>query len=111
MEALDLVGKNESFAVSNGGGNKYKRMFPDSNTAETYNQQETKMKYTVQFGITPFVKEQKISDLANKPFSFKFDEITTTQIKKQYDADVTFFMCNSDFCNCFLWFTLHWALY
>ena len=44
------------------------------------------------FGTTPFVKEQMISDLANKPFSFKFDEITTTRIKKQYEADVTYFL-------------------
>ena len=37
------------------------------------------------------MKEQIISDLANKLFSFKFDEITTNQIKKQYSAFVTYF--------------------
>ena len=37
------------------------------------------------------MKEQIIADLANKLFSFKFDEITTNQIKKQYSAFVTYF--------------------
>ena len=59
-------------------------MFPDSNIAKQFNQQETKAKYTTQFGIAQYVKEKMILDVSNKPFSFKFDETTTSQIKKQY---------------------------
>jgi len=32
-----------------------------------------------------------IEDVANKTFSFKFDESTTLLVKKQYGAYVTFF--------------------
>ena len=66
-------------------------MFPDSNIAKQLSQQETKPKYTIQFGIAQYVKEKLILDVSNKPFSFKFDETTTSQIKKQYDAYVTYF--------------------
>ena len=66
-------------------------MFPDSNIAKQFNQQETKAKYTIQFGIAQYVKEKLILDVSNKPFSFKFDKTTTSQIKKQYDAYVTYF--------------------
>lgn len=92
LDALDLVDKNESLPASNGGGvKKYRRMFQDSNIAKKYNQQETKIKYTIQFGIALFVKEQMISDVTNRPFSFQLDETTTSQIKKQYNAYVTYF--------------------
>ena len=54
-------------------------------------QQETKAKYTIQFGIAQYVKEKLILDVSNKPSSFKFDKTTTSKIKKQYDAYVTYF--------------------
>ena len=50
VDALDSVEKNERFAGSNGDRKKYKRMFPDSKIGKKYNQQETEMKYTDQFG-------------------------------------------------------------
>jgi len=31
IELLDLVEKNQSFSLCNGDGNKYQKMFPDSN--------------------------------------------------------------------------------
>ena len=90
-ELLDLVVKNQSFSSCNGDGEKYRKMFPDSNIAKQFNQQETKAKYTIQFGIAQYVKEKLILDVSNKPSSFKFDKTTTSQIKKQYDAYVTYF--------------------
>ena len=90
-ELLDLVDKNQSFSSCSGDGEKYRKMFSDSNIAKQFNQQETKAKYTIQFGIAQYVKEKLILDVSNKPSSFKFDETTTSQIKKQYDAYVTYF--------------------
>lgn len=52
---------------------------------------ETKTKYIVQFGIGPYVIEQLIEDLAKTPFTFMFDETTTSQVKKQYDGYVQFY--------------------
>ena len=59
-------------------------MFPDSKIGQSYRQSETKIKYVIQFGMVPFVKEQMIRDFKLQPFTFKFDETTTNQVKKQY---------------------------
>ena len=48
----------------------------DSEIARNYKQTETKVKYSVQFGIAEFSKT---------PFIFKFYETITSQIKKQYN--------------------------
>ena len=58
---------------------KISKNFSDSNIAKQFNQQETKAKYTIQFGIAQYVKEKLILDVSNKPFSFKFEETTTSQ--------------------------------
>ena len=65
-------------------------MFPDSKIAEGYKQNETKIKYNIQYGIAPYFKEKLQKDFYNKPFSFKFDETTTSQVKKQYDGYVQY---------------------
>ena len=35
--------------------------------------EETKSKYVVQFGLTPFVKDELITDAQKTPYSFIFD--------------------------------------
>ena len=69
---------------------KFRRMFPDSKIAEAYQQGETKIKYVIQFGIAPYIKNELLNDFKNQPFTFKFDETTTSQVKKQYDGYVQF---------------------
>ena len=77
-------------------------MFPDSNIAQQFNQKEAKAKYTIQFGIAQYAKEKLILDVSRKPFSFKFDQTTTSQIKKQYDAYITsFFYTNQVIATAF----------
>ena len=44
------------------------------------------MKYCFQYGIAPHFTDLIVKDLANSPFTFKFDETTKPQVKKQYDA-------------------------
>ena len=63
-------------------------MFPDSDIAKAYQEGETKMKYSLQYqyGIAPYIKENLIYGISNTPFSFKFDETTTSQVKKQYNV-------------------------
>lgn len=65
-------------------------MFPDSQIAASYKMSETKCKYIIQFGIYEWVLEELIRDVKDKPFSFKFDETTTVQVKKQYDAYIQY---------------------
>ena len=89
IEAIHSVDSNQSFSASNGSGKRYKKMFP-CEVAANFLLQETKMKYTIQFGITPYVKDQLVQEISNKPFVFKFDETTTSQVKKQYNAYITY---------------------
>ena len=45
-------------------------------------QTETKIAYVIQHGIAPYIKEMVLAKVRDKPFTFKFDETTTEQIKK-----------------------------
>ena len=65
-------------------------MFPDSNVAEKYSQNETKMKYVTQYGLSPYFHNLLKSDLKGKLSSFKLDETTTSQTKKQYEGYVQY---------------------
>ena len=89
-QAMKVVEKNQSFASANGDSLRFKSMFPDSAIASLYSQEETKIKYTIQYGIAPYFKQQLLSDMKDCPFSFRFDETTTAQKKKQYDDYVTY---------------------
>ena len=48
------------------------------------------MKYNIQFGLAPYIKQKLKSDCLDKPFVFLFDETTTSQVKKQYDGYIRF---------------------
>ena len=53
---------------------------------------ETKLKYMIGYGIYPYLKEYMLEDLKCmpfSPFSFRFDESTTSQVRKQYDRYIT----------------------
>lgn len=88
LQALKVVESNYSFASSNGDGDRFRLMFPDSKIAENYKQNETKVRYVIQYGIAPSILQNQINELKDTPFVFKFDETTTSQVKKQYDAYV-----------------------
>ena len=90
IQALKCVDSNLSFASANGDRDRFRTMFPDPKIAEQYSQSETKMKYVIQFGLSSYFQDVFKSDLKGKPFSFKFDESTTSQTKKQYDGFVQF---------------------
>ena len=65
-------------------------MFPNSKTAEKYIQAETKTKYVLQFGTVAYFRKSILKDFKDQSFTFNFDESTTNQVKKQYDAFVQF---------------------
>ena len=90
IQALKIVDGNFSPASANGDGDRFRTMFPDSAIAKSYKQGETKVKYCLQYGIAPHLKDLIVKDLANSPFTFKFGETTTSQVKKQYHAHVQF---------------------
>ena len=90
LGALNAVNCNHSFTSSNGSGEMYKSMFPDSNIAKNYKMGETKTKYVIQYGIAPHFQKLLQEEYKQTPNTFKFDETTTQQVKKQYDGYVQF---------------------
>ena len=49
-----------------------------------------KVKYAIQYGIAPYVKAELLKDIHGAPFTFKFDETTTSQVKKQHDGYIQY---------------------
>ena len=86
LQALQVVNSNYSFASSENDNERFKILFPDSKIAQSYRQGKAKVRCNIQYGIAPHVKQMLIYDVNNTPFTFKFDERTTSQVKKQYDA-------------------------
>ena len=84
MAKLTTVGKNYSFSIRADDSRRFKEMFLDSDFAKSYKQSETKIKYSIQFEIAPFVKKLIKEQIHDISFRFKFDERTTSQVKKQY---------------------------
>ena len=78
---------------------KNRKLFPDSAIANSYKQKSDKVKYMLQFGVAPFMRSVILNELKGLPFSFRFDETTTSQVKKQYDAYATY---NSKHFGCII---------
>lgn len=70
------------FSVTNRGSNKCKYMPPDSQIAKSYKQKAEMVKYTLQFGISPWLRIIILKELKILPFLFRFDQTTPSQIKK-----------------------------
>ena len=90
LQALKTVGSNFSFASANGNGKLFRKMFPDSDIAKGYKQSETKIKYSFQFGLAPYFMQCLQDDFLGRAFSFKFDETTSSQVKKQYSGSIQY---------------------
>ena len=88
---LNMVENNISFNSCNKDNDLYQCMFPDLNIAINYCQGHGKVKYVIQFGVSPYIKELVQSDLQDQPFTFHFDETTNSQVKKQHDGYATYF--------------------
>ena len=71
-------------------------MFPDSEIAKNYRQGETKVRYSIQFGIALYIKHLLVKCFSDCPFSLKFDETTTIKVLKQYSAYVQYWSKNYD---------------
>ena len=74
-----------SFAYANGDEDRLWTFFQDSKVAEKYSQNETKMKYMIQYGLIPHFSDLLKSYLKSNPFSFTFADTTISQTIKQYD--------------------------
>ena len=61
-------------------------MFPGHPAAEKYSCSSTKSAYLLRYGISEILKSEQIQDIKDVPYTFKFDETTTSQVLKQYDG-------------------------
>lgn len=89
--ALKCALSNFSFKCNEDMPSIFKSMFTDSNIASSYSTSETKTKYVTQFGIAPYIIEHLKNYMKDTPFTFKFDENISKQVKKQYDGYVQYF--------------------
>lgn len=96
LRVVNVIEQNYSFNSCAEDNSLYRRMFPDSAIAKSYEQADSKVKYVVQYGITPYVFKLIIADIKGQPFRFHFDETTTSQVKKQYDAYITYWSAEGD---------------
>ena len=95
IQALYVVNSNITFATAATDGDRVRIQFPNLKIAQDYNQGKTKMSYVIQHGIFPVIKDQTKKGMVRKPFSFKFEETTTSQVKKQFDAYITYHSAKS----------------
>ena len=70
-------------------------MFTDSEITKHYEMSSTKVMYIIRYGMAKYFKDELIKKVQEKPFTFHFDESTTSQTKKQYDCYVKFFSLES----------------
>lgn len=89
--ALKCCASNFSFASNEGNNDLFARMFHDSKIALNYRMSYTKCQYVIEFALKPYVLELICEDFRDVPFTFKFDETTTIQVKKQYDGYVQYY--------------------
>ena len=51
IRCIDIIDSNCAFRAADADNGKYRKMFPNSATANSYQQKADKVKYTIQFGI------------------------------------------------------------
>ena len=87
ITCLDVIHSHSSFIATNGNNEKYNLIFHDS----SYCWRMLAEIYMVQFGIASYIKRIIYSEVKEMPFTFYFDEITTSQLKKQYNVYATYY--------------------
>jgi len=91
IETLHKVEHNNiSFNSSQNDGDRFRLIFPGHPAAEKYACSYTKSAHLVSHGIPAYFKQQLKEDCKNTPFTIKFDETTTSQIKKQFDMYICY---------------------
>ena len=107
LQALHIADANHFFSSALGDSKLFAEMIPYSKIAQSYSQGESKVKYTLQYGIFPYVKEQLLVDLDDStPFTFKFDETTNRQVKKQFDGYTVLIKNPQQSYQCLLWLSI-----
>ena len=86
IRALKCVESSHSFSSTSNDSNIFKEMFRNWEIAKKCQQGDIKTKYTIQYGIYPYLIDLLLDDIKNVAIIFKFDESTIQQVKKQHDG-------------------------
>ncbi|XP_066933369.1 uncharacterized protein [Clytia hemisphaerica] len=89
VHSLFYVNRNIPYSCSTEQTEIFKSIFP-CELLKSFTCGATKMSYLVKHGLAPFFEKEIMDDIDSTPFGFKFDETTTKQVKKQYDAYATY---------------------
>ena len=86
LQVLHIAHYKISFSGATDHAVLFQQMFPDSLIAASYKQSYTKLSYILKFCVADHLKKQLIYGVKGVPYTFKFDETTSIQIKNQYDG-------------------------
>ena len=82
IETLHKREYNQSFASPTNDGDRFRLMFPNHSASEHYHCSSTKSLY--------LLFEDVKNDMTDVPYTVKFDESTTSEVKKQLDIYVCY---------------------
>ena len=87
-------------------------MFPNHPASEHCNCSSTKSSYLLRYGIAEVLFEEIKNDVIDVPYTVKFDESNTSQMKKQLDICVSYCSKIYDQVCKWIWGILfYWSLY
>ena len=95
VHSLFYVDRNIPYACSTEQSEIFRSIFP-CDVTKSFTCSATKMSYVVKYELAPHFEKILMTDIDGIPFGFKFDETTTKQVKKQYDAYGTYWSKASD---------------
>ena len=91
---MHVAHSNYSLAFTQGDSKRFRPMFPNCLVALGYAQPDAKIRCNLQFDIAPYYKEQLIYDVKRRPFTFAFNESTSTLVGKQHYGYVQYWSEN-----------------
>ena len=83
---------NYSFRSTDGIGDKFRVMFSNPETLETFSMSRTKLSYVIGHGIEPVFNGELFSDVraSQSSFGLQYDETTQCQVKKQMELHIRY---------------------
>ncbi|CAF3357733.1 unnamed protein product [Rotaria sp. Silwood2] len=84
--AMNATRHGYSYLSCNESGDLFKKMFPDSDIAQKFNMERTKLSYVISHGLGPFFHRNLVEDIKQcERFVLCFDEQKNYQNNKQLD--------------------------
>ena len=96
LQVLHIAQYNISFSSATDHAALFQQIFPDSSIPASYKQSYTKVSYIFKFGVTDHLKKQLLYGVKVVLYTFKFDETTTIQTKKQYHGYLQYWSNSCD---------------